>query len=212
MSRSPLSSSSVVTAVRPRRAEPRRWVRRLFLVLLIAASCSEEGSDKSSCALWVPDEPPCWTNAGRNLRYEECYALDDTHPGDDTADDDSWVSDDDDSAPPDDDTTPPVDLCPDTDPDGNELFGACNDDIDNNNNGCCDGADPICEGGGKVSEEAKGDGVPYYHGTPCNDGWDNDGDGLLDCFDPDCRDENGVPNGYLGCEPEYYGWPNERCS
>jgi hypothetical protein len=90
---------------------------------------------------------------------------------------------------------------------------ACDDGIDNDDDGMVDLADPECWGSDDLSEvsdcddgiENDGDGLIDFDGgdpgctdpadpsendptLPCDDGLDNDDDGLIDLDDPDCSD------------------------
>jgi len=70
-----------------------------------------------------------------------------------------------------------------------EPIGPCNNDIDDDEDGYTDDADPDCESGDEIG----------FGDTDCNDGIDNDGDGLVDADDPECEDAY-TPSEKTGCE------------
>jgi hypothetical protein len=61
---------------------------------------------------------------------------------------------------------------------GGSAVEVCNDNVDNDNDGLVDCADPDCSGESFCGAEGRKD--------TCSDGIDNDGDGLTDCDDDGC--------------------------
>ncbi|MCK6530450.1 hypothetical protein L6R50_23795 [Myxococcota bacterium] len=217
-------SPSPLAVVPPERSRPQRPLAPVpaLLVLALGLSCARGGGD-GGCRMLAEDEPPCGTVAAYHIRDDcddpfpdgDSTTDDDTTPSDDdTAADDDSVLPDDDTTLPDDDTTP-VDVCPDYNPQlpTIPLYGACADNLDNDGDGCCDGADYDC-GPDDLSNSVKLDEADQlYSGTlPCYNGLDDDGDGLKDCLDPDCRDENGVPSSYADCRNLYGYDPTIECA
>ena len=196
-----LASSWFRPGVGARRSGRRRRSRVVLAALLAGIACGDGARVGPGCAdrCVVPEEPACWMEAGKVIDPERCLAV--------MEDDDSWGDDssDDDQTAVDDDATP--DGCPGVTPFDVKLSDTCNDDRDNDGNGCCDGLDYNCRHDFDEYEEDLAD-----TGYPCADGLDNDQDGVKDCSDPDCVNEEGLRSSYATCWDEPANPNNDRCA